>query len=61
MERKIIKSELGIMLSEDNERVYMSIDGYEVFNGGLPKALMNMVDKSYENLVGIRKREQSNQ
>lgn len=60
MERKVIKSEFGIMLSEDKDRVYMSIDNYEVFNGGLPKALMSMVEKSYENLVGIRKREQSN-
>lgn len=55
MERKILKAELGIQLQEDKDRVYLVIDSYEVFNGGLPKALKSMVEKSYSNLVDIRR------
>ena len=59
MERKILKAELGVQLQEDNDRVYLVLDGYQIFNGGLPKALKPMVIKSYDNLIGIRRKEQN--
>lgn len=60
MNRKILKAELGVELQEDNDRVYLSLDGYQIFNGGLPKALKSMVEKSYANLINIRKQENDN-
>ena len=57
MERKILKAELGVQLQEDTDRVYLVIDGYHIFNGGLPKVLKPMVIKSYDNLVNIRREE----
>ena len=57
--RKIIKAELGVQFLETSDRVFLILDGYEIFNGGLPKALKGMVEKSYNNLVNIRKKEQN--
>ena len=57
MERKILKAELGVQLQEDTDRVYLVLDGYHIFNGGLPKVLKSMVIKSYDNLVNIRRKE----
>lgn len=56
---KILKAELGVQLQEDNDgRVYLSLDGFQMFGGGLPKVLKSIVEKSYDNLVNIRRAEE---
>lgn len=57
MARKLIKAKYGIEIHEDTEtgRLFMLLDGFSVFTKGVPKEFAQMVDKSYDNLVNIRK------
>ena len=57
--RKILKAEQGVELVEDLDegRYYMFLDGYSVFTCGIPKEYGRFVEKSYNNVVNIRKQE----
>lgn len=57
--RKILKAKYGIEIHEDTEtgRLYYLIDGYSIFTAGIPKEFREFVDKSFDNLVEIRKKD----
>lgn len=57
--RKIIKAKYGVEIQEDTKtgRLFMLLDGFSVFTSGIPKELSKLVDKSFENIVEIRKKD----
>lgn len=57
--RKILKAELGVELVEDldEKKYYMFLDGFSVFTNGIPKEYGKIIEKSYDNVVNIRKSE----
>ena len=57
--RKILKAEQGVELVEDldEKKYYMLLDGFSVFINGVPKEYGKFVEKSYKNIVNIRKQE----
>ena len=55
MKRKILKAKCGVELQEDTQgKVFMSLDGFQVFPSGVPQELKHMMIKSFENIVDIR-------
>ena len=58
MKRKILKAKYGVELQQDGSgKLYMALDGYQVFPSGIPLELKDMMLKSYDNIVEIRRQD----
>lgn len=59
MPKKVIKSQQGIEIIEDTDlkRLFMTIDGYTIFGVGVPTEYKDLMIKSFNNLVNIRKKD----
>jgi hypothetical protein len=57
MSKKVLKSEYGVELQEEGNRLFISLDGFQAFPTGIDKRYVKMVEKSYNNLIEIRKKD----
>lgn len=55
MTRKIIKAQCGVELQEDETgKLYMTLDGFHVFQSGVQPRFKDIVLRSFDNIVNIR-------